>query len=154
MVQARVQRGRGGRGGGAAAGRAASDAPTAQLEEADQRLCVLAGVDGAVEVVERPRHELDALVLLDGRALDVRQARGQVDMHLLVREAGGAPVGLEVDPVRGRLADLLGELAPGGVERRLALLVEPAGRDLEEPERAYGLARLADEVELLAVVDP
>jgi hypothetical protein len=55
-------------------------------------------------------------------------------------------------PLLGRLADLLGELALGGLERRLALLVEAARGDLEEVRVVERLARLADEVEVRVVV--
>jgi hypothetical protein len=55
-------------------------------------------------------------------------------------------------PSRCRLADLLCELAPCRLERRLALDVEPAGRDLEEVGVADGLARLAHEEDVLVVV--
>ena len=55
-------------------------------------------------------------------------------------------------PVLGRLADLLGQLAPGAVQRRLALLVELAGGELEQVGVAGGLTRLADEPDVLVVV--
>src|SRR3954449_1300966 len=110
--------------------------PAAQLVEPDEGLRVLAGVDRAVEVVERPLDELDALVLLDLRLLDVAQAGGEEHVHLLVAEAGRAPVGLQVLPVLAGLADLLGELAPGRVQRPLAPFVELAGRQLEQVRHA------------------
>jgi hypothetical protein len=56
-------------------------------------------------------------------------------------------------PVVGREPDLLGELALRGLQRTLALVVEDAGRDLEEVRVADGDPRLADEVEVLVVVD-
>src|SRR5215212_4366585 len=83
-----------------------SGAPAAQLVEPDEGLAVLAGVDGPVKVGERPADELDALVLLHGRLVDVAQARGEVQVQLLVAEADGRPVGLEVLPMVRRLADL------------------------------------------------
>ena len=55
--------------------------------------------------------------------------------------------------MRGLLADLLGELALGGLQRVLALVVELAGRDLEQVRDADGLAGLADEPELVVVVE-
>ena len=58
----------------------------------------------------------------------------------------------QVLPGAGALADLLGELALGRVERALPLLVELAGRQLEQRLLVHGLARLADQVERLAVV--
>ena len=53
--------------------------------------------------------------------------------------------GAERLPVGGLLADLLGELALGRLERVLALLVELAGGDLQQVGDADRLARLADE---------
>ena len=50
------------------------------------------------------------------------------------------------------LADLLGQLALRGLQRRLALHVEPARRDLEEVGIVGDLARLAHEEEVGAVV--
>src|SRR5439155_5101397 len=55
-------------------------------------------------------------------------------------------------PGLGPAADLLGKLAPAGVERRLALLVELAGRDLEHVRVVGRLARLADQPDV-ALVD-
>ena len=52
----------------------------------------------------------------------------------------------------GALADLLGQFALRGLERRLALHVEPARRDLEEVRIADDLARLTHEEEVAAVV--
>ena len=72
-------------------------------------------------------------------------------MDLLVREARRGEERAERLPFGGLLADLLGELALGGLQRVLALLVELAGRDLEQVGDADGLARLADEPELVAV---
>ena len=56
-------------------------------------------------------------------------------MHLLVREARRRPVRREVLPRPRALPDLLGELALGGLQRRLPLLVELARRDLEQLSR-------------------
>ena len=53
----------------------------------------------------------------------------------------------------GLLADLLGELAAGGLERVLAFDVELAGGDLEQVGHADRLARLADEPQLVVVVE-
>src|SRR4051812_9497121 len=141
---------------GAAGGRGARPqlprAPPPQLVEPDEGLGVVGGGDRAVEIVEGPCDELDALVLLDLGAADVVQAGGEEDVDALVGEAGGAPVGLEVLPVVGGLSDLLGELALAGVERLLALLVELAGGQLEQVGDADRLARLADQVQVLVVV--
>src|SRR3954447_23495410 len=128
-----------------------SGQPAAQLEQADQRLGVARLVDERVELGQRPRLDVDALVLLR-RGLCAGELGGEVDVTLLVREAGRRVEGREVLPLRRGLADLLGELALRGVERRLALDVELARRQLEQVGRADRLARLAHEVDALAVV--
>src|SRR3954447_13122831 len=125
--------------------------PPAQLEQPDQRLGVARLVDERVELGQRPHLDVDALVLVR-LGLRIGEIRGEVDVTLLVREAGRGVEGGEVLPLRGGLADLLGELALGGVERRLALDVELARRQLEQVGGADRLARLADEVDALAVV--
>ena len=68
----------------------------------------------------------------------------------LVGEADRGAVGLQERPARG-LADLLGELALGGLQRRLAVLVQPAGGQLEAVGIVDRLARLAHEPEMLVV---
>src|SRR5215218_10937837 len=94
--------------------------PAAQLEQPDQGLGVARLIDERVELGQRAGLDVDALVLVSlGRR--VREIRGEVDVALLVREAGRGVEGGEVLPLRGGLADLLRELALGGVERRLAL---------------------------------
>ena len=55
-------------------------------------------------------------------------------------------------PVLSRLADLLGELAVAAVQRRLALLVELAGGQLEQVGLASRFARLPDEPHALVVM--
>ena len=72
-------------------------------------------------------------------------------MDLLVREAWRGEERAERLPLGGLLADLLGELALRGLQRVLALLVELAGRDLEQVGDADGLARLADQPQPVAV---
>jgi hypothetical protein len=62
----------------------------------------------------------------------VRDPGRQVEEDLLRREAGRRVERAEVLPVLGALADLLGELALGRLERALPLLVELAGRQLEQ----------------------
>src|SRR3954451_25399701 len=125
--------------------------PPAQLEQPDQRLGVARLVDERVELGERARLDVDALVLVR-LGLRVREVRGEVDVALLIREARRGVEGGEVLPLRRGLADLLGELALGGVERRLALDVELARRQLEQVGGADRLARLAHEEDALAVV--
>jgi len=122
-----------------------------QLVEPDQGLGVRHLVDQRVELGERAGDDLDALVLVRLGAR-VGEARGQVDPHLLVGEAGRGPVALELLPLLRGLADLLRELAPGGLERRLVLDVELSRRQLEQVGHADRLARLAHEEEPLAVV--
>ena len=88
-----------------------------------------------------------------GLGLGVVEAGRQVDPDPLVGEPDRREVRpLHELPVARRLADLLGELALGAVERVLALHVELAGRQLEHLLLVDGLARLADEVHPLAVV--
>ena len=73
-------------------------------------------------------------------------------MDALVGEAGAGVVGDDRLPARGAAADLLGELALRGLQRLLAVLVEPPGRDLEQVRLADRLARLAHEPDLALVV--
>src|SRR5215213_7803105 len=128
-----------------------SAAAAAQLEQPDQRLRVARLVDERVELGQRARLDVDALVVVDLR-LGVREPRGEVDVALLVREAGRGVEGHEVLPVLGGLADLLGELALGRRERLLPLHVELARGQLEQVGQPDRLARLAHEVDALAVV--
>src|SRR4051794_7246385 len=122
----------------------------AEQEQADDRLGVRRLGDGVVELLERPRDDLDAL-LLPGLGLRVREPGGQVEVDALVGEARRREEGVELLPVLRGLADLLGELALGGVERLLSLLVVLPGRDLER-HGAGDLPRLADEPDGLVVV--
>src|SRR3954452_18814007 len=125
--------------------------PAAQLEQPDQCLRVLRLVDDRVELGERPGLDVDALVLA-GLGRGVRQPGGQVDVADLVAEAGRGEERVQVLPLRGGLADLLGELALGGLHRLLALDVELAGRELEQVGGADRLARLAHEPDRFAVM--
>src|SRR5215204_2942702 len=133
----------------AATGRSAE--PLAQKQQADHGLRVAAVGDQSFELGERLRHDLDALVVRGLRAL-VAEPRGQEQVALLVGEAGRQEHTHERLPVRGRLADLLGELALRRLEHALALLVQLAGRQLEQRGLLNRLARLANEVDPLAVV--
>src|ERR1700710_2901679 len=85
-------------------------AAAAQLEQPDQRLRVAHLVDQGVELGERARLDVDALVLVR-LGLGVRQPGREIDDAALVREAGRGVVVVQQLPVLGRLADLLGELA-------------------------------------------
>src|SRR3954465_4339000 len=105
---------------GAPAGAMARSDPPAQLEQPDERLGVARLVDERVELGERACLDVDALVLVR-LGLRVGEAGGEVDVALLVGEAGRRVEGRHVLPLGGGLADLLGELALGGVERGLAL---------------------------------
>src|SRR3954453_20350224 len=77
-------------------------APPGQLEQPDQRLGVAALRDRVLEVVQRPRDELDALVLTRV-GLGVRQPGGELDMDLLVAHPDTRPERLQLLPVRGGL---------------------------------------------------
>src|SRR5512132_1401059 len=123
----------------------------AQLEQPDQRLRVAHLVDDRVELGERADLDVDPLVLVRLRR-GVRQPGGAVDVADLVGEARRGEERVQVLPFRGGLADLLRQLALGGLQRLLALDVELAGRDLQQVGLADGLARLAHEPERPAVV--
>src|SRR5215210_6734977 len=123
-----------------------------QAREADDRLGVRRLRDQRLEVGQRPRLDVDPLVLVDlGLLVGVGDSRRQEEVDLLVGEAGRGVEGAQRLPVLGLLADLLGQLALGGLQRLLALLVELAGRYLEQVRRADRLPRLAHEPQLLAV---
>ena len=123
-----------------------------QPREPDDRLRVGALGDQRLEVRQRADLDVDALVLVHlGALVDVGDAGGEEQVHDLVGEAGRRVEEPERLPLGGLLADLLGELALGGVERLLALLVELAGGDLQQVGHADRLARLADEPQRVAV---
>ena len=120
--------------------------------QADDRLRVARLGDQRVELGERADVDVDPLVLRHLRALaDVGDAGREEEVDLLVGEAGRGVEPAERLPVGRLLADLLGELALGGRERVLPLLVELAGGDLQQVRETDGLARLADEPQLVAV---
>ena len=115
-------------------------------QQRDQRLGVLRLGDHRVEL----RQRADSTSMRSssshlGALVDVREPGGEEEVDLLVGEAGRGVEGAERLPVLGLLADLLGQLALGGLQRRLALDVELAGRDLQQVGDAGRLARLADE---------
>src|SRR5919197_3370950 len=122
-----------------------------QPQQPDQRLGVAGSGDRPVEVGQRPADDLDALVVL-GLGLLVAQLAGQEDVNGLVHHADRRDELGDGLPVLGSLADLLGQLALGRGERRLALDVEAPGGDLEEVGVVDRLARLAHEEEVSAVV--
>src|SRR5215210_1448281 len=122
-----------------------------QPQEADERLRVAAVADHAVQLGERHLHDLDALVLVCLGALVV-EVGGHEDVALLVGEAGRGVEARQVLPRPCALADLLGELALGGVERLLSLLVELSRRQLQQRRVVHRLTRLADQEQRLAVV--
>src|SRR3954447_9603602 len=123
-----------------------------QPQQGDQRLGVAGGGDGAVEVGERPADDLDALVVL-GLGVRVAELRGVEEVDDLVHDPDRRDVVGDRLPDRGRSADLLGQLALGRVDGRLALDVEATGRDLQEVRIADRLARLADEEQVGVVVN-
>src|SRR4051812_8488551 len=104
----------------APAGAMARSDPPAELEQPDERLGVARLVDERVELGERAGLDVDALVLVRLR-LGVGQPRREVDVALLVGEPGRGVERRQVLPLVRGLADLLGELALGGLERLLAL---------------------------------
>src|SRR3954452_9137463 len=102
--------------------------------------------------MKRPADDLDAFVLV-GLGSAIAQAGRVEDVDGLVRHARARHVRRDRLPLLGGLANLLGELALGGLERRLAFLVEAARGDLQEVRVVERLARLADEVQVRVVVD-
>ena len=138
-----------GRSGGP--GWPAAPKPLRKRQQADERLRVVAIGDGFVQAVQRPAHDLDALVGLGLQAV-VAQAGGLEQVEALVGEAGRGEELVHRLPVVGGLADLLGQLALRGLQRLLARLVELARRDLEQVGQPGGLARLAHEPDHLVVV--
>src|SRR4051812_42860493 len=122
--------------------------------ERDDGLRILVGREDRVELRERDDLDVDALVLVDLRALvDVGDAGGEEEVDLLVREAGRGEERAERLPVGGLLADLLRQLTLGRGQRVLALFVELARGDLEQVGDADRLARLADEPQLVVIED-
>jgi hypothetical protein len=87
--------------------------------------------DRSVEVGERPGDDLDALVLARVGVL-VGEVLGEEDVDDLVEGADAGPEGVQELPAARGLADLLGELAPGGGLGLLPLLVQAAGGQLED----------------------
>src|SRR3954447_12553730 len=97
-----------------------------QPEQPDKRLRIAAVANRGVERTERNGAQLDALRFVALRA-GLVQVGGEIQVDLLVREAGRRVARGQVLPGPGREPDLLGELALCGLERRLPLLVELAG---------------------------
>jgi hypothetical protein len=125
----------------------------AQVQQPDQGLRVARLGDQLVELRECADVDVDALVLGDvGRLVYVGEAGREEEVDLLVGEAGRGEERAERLPVLGLLADLLGQLALGGLQRLLALLVELAGGQLEQVRHADRLARLPHQPDPLAVV--
>src|SRR5262245_269701 len=123
-----------------------------QPQQGDQRLGVPGRIDGAVEVAQRPADELDALVAL-GLGVGVAEPGRVEEVDDLVHDADRRDVVPDRLP-RGRgLPDLLCQLAPGSLDRGLALDVEAPGGDLQEVGVADRLAGLADEIQVGVVVD-
>jgi hypothetical protein len=104
-----------------------------------------------LEAVQRPRDDLDALLVVGWVDLAVVQPGGQEEVDLLVHHADAREERRQVLPLVGALADLLGQLALPGLQRLLPLLVELARRDLQHVGVAGRLARLAHEPDVLVV---
>src|SRR2546426_830537 len=85
-----------------------------QPQQPHQRLRVVAALDRLVETLERPWHDLDALAVV-GLGAGFGQTGGEVDDHPLVGEAGAGVEAGQLTPIAGGLADLLRELALGGL---------------------------------------
>ena len=86
-------------------------------KQSDQRLPVTGRRDRAVDIRERPRHDLDVLILLGRRpSVRVGEACGREHREVLVAEAGSRVEVEQLAPVAGLLADLLDELALGEIE--------------------------------------
>jgi hypothetical protein len=124
---------------------------TREPHQADQRLRVAALGDRAVQLAQRPGNELDPLLLA---AVSLRREKVgcEEQVHLLVGEARAREVGEDRLPVPGAAADLLGELALGGLQRLLPLDIQAPCRNLQERRFADRLARLAHEPYVLVVV--
>src|SRR5205814_9778341 len=114
----------------------------------DLALAVSAFTDEIVEALDGLHHDLDALVLLRLQGV-VRQLSRQVGMDLLVGEARARVEAGQMLPTGRGLADLLAELAPGGLEDVGA--VELSGGELEEALLADRLPGLAHEPDPLTV---
>src|ERR1700740_3799199 len=79
-------------------------------EQWDERLGVLALLQPAVDVVERPRDDLDPFVLVClGRRVGVAQPGRLKQPDALVAEAGARVEGRELAPRLSGLSDLLGQ---------------------------------------------
>src|SRR3954469_11145728 len=81
----------------------------AKPEEADETLGVATLCDQVVQVRERPRNDLDSLVLAR-LGLLVVEAGCQIQVALLRREAGRRVEASQVLPLFGALADLFRQL--------------------------------------------
>src|SRR4051794_13557336 len=79
----------------------------AEQQQADQRLRVARLLDRLVEPRQRPRDDLDALVLV-GLGARVRQPGREEQLDALVREARARVEPVQRLPPLGGLADLLG----------------------------------------------
>ncbi len=120
--------------------------------QADQRLRVGRGGDRTVEVVERPARRPRCARASSGCGGDLAQPGRVEEVHDLVHDPDARDVVEDRLPVRGGLADLLGELAPRGIQRRLTGNVELAGGDLEHVGVRDRLARLAHEPDVQVVM--
>src|SRR4051794_7456494 len=122
-----------------------------QHQQPDQGLGVLAALDRSIEARERDLDDLNPLLrgLLPGHVIELG---GQEEPDALIGEAGARIEAIQLAPVAGGLADLLRELALSTFERRLALHIQLAGRQLQQGRLLDRLARLLDHEEGAAVV--
>src|SRR5215204_6278446 len=101
-----------------------------QHQQTDQRLPVLAAGDRGVDAIQGKLDDLDPLAVR-GLARHVVELGGEEEPDALIGEAGARVEALQLAPVARGLADLLGELALGALQGRLALDVELAGWELQ-----------------------
>src|SRR5437660_9790176 len=92
-----------------------------QPQESDERLGILARSDRLIEPVQRPWNDLDPLVLVGLCVGCVGEVGRRVQPYALVREPGAGVERGDLLPALSLLADFLGQLALGGVDRLLAL---------------------------------
>src|SRR5207302_3932263 len=111
------------------AGISADPQPPRQPQQADQRLGILALADRLIQALQRPRDDLDALLLAAVSACREEVGRAK-QMHALVAGAGTRVVGENRLPRARAAPDLLGQLAPRRLLGRLSRHVQAPRRYL------------------------